>query len=435
MRDNLSINLGLRWEYIAPVTERDGLGLMPKDTSLAALNDPNAVLDFAGKGTGREFLGKDLNNFAPNFSFAWDPFKSGKTSIRGGFGLSYAIDNNASVLNNSAVGGNAGLSSTATNTLLTGTVGGGGIITLPTPAFKVPRTLVDQLSLSQTPTIFTTEFNLKTPYAEQWNIGVEREIFKDTALSVGYVGNRGIQLTRGLDTNQVTIFQNGFLGDFLKAQANCALQGATVTGTGTPLEKCTSAAFNAAIPGSVHLPILERLGGALAGNLTNAAILNLIKQGQVGELASTYVSARNTYLNTTPGCTTGATGAICPSFFLPANGNALVTDYIGSSGWSNYHGLQAEIRKRLTNGWYYQVNYTWSKAFTNAEQAQAEFLPYLDLAQGDAQEKKRNNQDVQHVFKGNAVYELPFGPGKRWVNEGGVKGKILGGWQLVRLLR
>src|SRR5439155_12137357 len=38
--ENLSLNIGLRGEYIAPLTERDGLGLMPKDTSLAVLNDP-----------------------------------------------------------------------------------------------------------------------------------------------------------------------------------------------------------------------------------------------------------------------------------------------------------------------------------------------------------------------------------------------------------
>ena len=119
--------------------------------------------DFAGAGTGRPFLGKDWNNFAPNLSVAWDPFKDGKTSIRGGFAISYAIDNNATVLNNAAVNGNAGLSSAVTRTDLAGTVSGGGVITLATPAFLVPRTLVNQLSLSQTPTLFTTEFNLATP--------------------------------------------------------------------------------------------------------------------------------------------------------------------------------------------------------------------------------------------------------------------------------
>ncbi|HEU4435466.1 MAG TPA: TonB-dependent receptor [Pyrinomonadaceae bacterium] len=440
IKPNLSLNIGLRWEYIGPLTERNGLGLMPKDLSLDVLRDPNAVLDFAGKGTGREFLAKDLDNFAPNFSFAWDPFKDGKTSVRGGFSIAYAIDNNATVLNNAAVGGNAGLQSTVTVSTLAGTVAGGinnctgtpvvcvPFSSVPIPAFKVPRTLVDNLALSQTPTLFTTEYNLKTPYAEQWNIGIEREVMKDTALSVGYVGNRGVQLTRGLDTNQLIIFQNGFLADFLKARQNCELQGATVSGPGTPLEKCTSAAFNAAIPGSQQLSVIGRLGSG--GNLTNATILNLIRQNQVAELASNYVSSRNTFLNTAQPCIETGVGRPCPSFFLPVNGNAFVTDYIGSSGWSNYHGLQAEIRRRFTGGWYYQVNYTWSKAFTNAEQAQAEFAPYLDNTVGDAWEKKRLNQDVQHVLKGNFVYELPIGPGKRFWNDGGAKGKFLGGWQI-----
>jgi hypothetical protein len=440
VKENLSLNIGLRWEYIGPLTERDGLGLMPKDTSLAVLFNPKAVLDFAGKGTGREFLAKDLNNWAPNFSFAWDPFKTGKTSIRGGFSIAYAIDNNATVLNNSAVGGNAGLQSTVTQDL-PGTVSGGGIIPITTPVFKVPRTLEENLALSQAPTLFTTEFNLKTPYAEQWNFGIEREIFKDTALSIGYVGNRGVQLTRGLDTNQVAIFQNGFLADFLKAQKNCELQGATISGPGTALDKCTDARFNPAIPGSQQLTIFPLLGNPTAslrgGNLTNATILNLIKQGQVGELVSNYLSSRCTYFiqNPVQGCLAnfrvGANAAgIDAGFFLPTNKNAFVTDYIGSSGWSNYHGLQAEIRKRFTNGWYYQVNYTWSKAFTNAEQAQAEFSPYLDNAVGDVLEKKRLNQDVQHVLKANAVYELPFGPGQRFFDKGGWSGKVLGGWQI-----
>jgi hypothetical protein len=405
---------------------------MPKDLSLNALNDPLAVLDFAGKGTGRDFLARDLNNWAPNFSFAWDPFKDGKTSVRGGFSIAYAIDNNATVLNNSAVGGNAGLQSTATITSLRGTVSGGiqnctgtplvcvSFVAPAVPAFKVPRTLLDQLTLSQTPTIFTTEYNLKTPYAEQWNFGIEREIWRDTALSIGYVGNHGVQLTRGLDTNQVRIFENGFFADFLRAQSNLAKFGNPA---------CDAAA--AAATGCQVLTIFPRLGGG--GNLADATIRNLINTGQVGELASNYVSQRNTFLITTQPCVQPASGGartLCPSFFLPNNPNAFVTDYIGSSGWSNYHGLQAEIRRRFSGGYYYQINYTWSKAFTNAEQAQAEFLPYLDNTIGDALEKKRLNQDVQHVLKANAVYELPIGPGKRWLNADGFAGKIFGGWQI-----
>lgn len=427
-RKNLSINLGLRWEYIAPVTERDGLALLPTDKSLAVLSNPNPTLDFAGAGTSRPLIGKDLNNFAPNFSFAWDPFgngeHAGKTSIRGGFAISYAIDNNITVVNNAIVG-NAGLSSAVTVTDLAGTVSGGGIFTVPTPAFKVPRTLLDQAAITQQPALFTTEFNLKTPYAEQWNFGIEREIWKDTGISVGYVGNRGVQLTRGIDTNQVVIFQNGFFADFLRAQSN-------LSKFGNP--DCTAAM--AAATGCQVLTIFPLLGsGATArGNLGNSTIRTLITQGQVGDLAGTYTAARCTYFVQNPawGCApNGITTGLTTSFFQPTNPNAIGTDYVGSSGWSNYHGLQAEIRKRFTHGWYYQANYTWSKAFTNAEQAQAEFSPYLDNGIGDTLEKKRNSQDVTHVFKGNAVYELPFGPGKQFGGSShGVVAKLIGGWQI-----
>jgi hypothetical protein len=441
VRPNLSLNFGLRWEYIGALTERDGLGILPKDTSLAVLSNPQALLDFAGSGTGRPFLGKDLDNFAPNFSFAWDPFETGKTSIRGGISVSYAIDNNATVLNNAAVGGNAGLAvSPAVDQV--GTVSTTGIATIATPVFRMPRTIEDNLTLSQAPTLFTTEFNLKTPYAIQWNFGVEREIFKDTGLSVGYVGNHGVQLTRGLDTNQILIFQNGFLADFQRAQRNLAAFGNPA---------CSAADVIAR--GCELLTIFPRLGGATVvttvtppgGNLGDSTIRNLISQGQVAELAATYLSSRCVYFSQNPvqGCAAnfrvtsqtfvGGATPLGTEFFLPTNKNAFVTDYIGSSGWSNYHGLQAEIRKRLSHGWYYQVNYTWSRAFTNAEQAQAEFSPYLDNTVGDAWEKKRLNQDVQHVIKGNFVYELPFGPGKMFMNRGGAIGKIFGGWQISGL--
>lgn len=417
IRPNLSFNYGLRWEYIGPVTEAGGLALLPRDTSLNALRDPNVILDFAGSGTGRPLVGKDLNNFAPNVSFAWDPFKDGKTSVRGGYSIAYAIDNNATVIQGAGINGNAGLASTANPTGLSGTVSGGGIFTLATPVFKVPRTLADQLTLSQSPTLSTVDFNLKTPYAEQWNIGIEREIWKDTGISIGYVGNRGVQLTRAIDINQPVIFQNGFFADFLRAQANLAL-------TGNPA--CTTT-------GCQPLQIFPRIGsGSLAGgNLGDASIRTLISQGQVGELVNTYLAQRNSYL--TGATLSNGTVLLTPSFFLAGNPNVLVAQYVGSGAWSNYHGLQAEIRKRLTHGFYYQANYTWSKAYTNSEQSQTENSPLLDLTIGDPLEKKRISQDVTHVFKGNAVFEFPFGHGKRWLNSGGLSDRLLGGWEISGL--
>src|SRR5262249_36271837 len=182
MRPNLTWNLGLRYEYITPTRESDGLGLMPVG-GLEALGNPNVVIDLAGGGAGtRPFYQPDKNNFAPNFSFSWDPFKGGKTSIRGGYSINFVIDSLINMTENAVVAGNDGLTATNAPNNLSGTVSGGGLTPIATPALRVPRTLDDQLALNQFPTLFTIQPNLKTPYVQQWNLGFQHEIMKNTAV-------------------------------------------------------------------------------------------------------------------------------------------------------------------------------------------------------------------------------------------------------------
>ncbi|HJP92106.1 MAG TPA: TonB-dependent receptor [Pyrinomonadaceae bacterium] len=99
-RPNLTVNLGLRYEFVSVPVEKNGLLQLPVG-GLESLLDPNATVD-AASGGGRPLLNNDWNNFAPSFSFAWDPFKDGKTSVRGGYGISYVIDNNISTIDNAA---------------------------------------------------------------------------------------------------------------------------------------------------------------------------------------------------------------------------------------------------------------------------------------------------------------------------------------------
>jgi hypothetical protein len=426
MRPNLTVNLGLRWEYVSPPTERNGLALLPRNMSLDALSDPNAQLDFAGAGTGRPFHNKDWNNFAPNASIAWDPFNDGKTSFRAGYAISYVLDNNVTTVQNAAISGNAGLSSAVSLTGLGGTISGTGAVPVPAPPFRVPRTIADNLAISQTPTLFTIDPNLKTPYVQQWNVGIQREIFRDTAFEIRYVGNRGIKLTRAIDTNQTIIFQNGFLQDFLRAQSNLNLaRAARAAGNLTiPI----TGAFNPAVAGSQQLTIFPRLGSG--GVLNDPTVINLLDTNQVGELASVYVQNRRNFL--TPGVGGGTLGT---NFFLPTNPNAFVTDYVGNAAYSDYNGLQMEVRKRLSDGFFYQVNYTFSKAFTDFEGSQTNFQGLIDLNTGGVVEKRRSANDVTHVFKANGVYELPFGPGKRFLNFDGFVGKLVGGFQLSGIYR
>jgi hypothetical protein len=432
-RPHLTFSIGLRHEYYDPVREANGVALLPRG-GLEALRDPNLILEPAGGGKGtRPFYHPDKNNFAPNFSFSWDPFKEGKTAIRGGYSISYVIDSLIQTAENAAIDGNAGLTSAVTLPNINATVSG----TRPaiaTPEFKIPRTLRDQQAINQSPTVFTIDPNLKTPYVQQWNFGIEREIFRDTVAEVRYVGNHGVKLTRGIDINQVMIFQNGFLQDFLRAQGNLTAseaENARQAAAGIPAAQraAISPAFNQAVPGSQQLTIFPQIGRGgfyttATGTALNATIVNLIRQGQVGELVNTYTTGRTIYL--TPGVNNGR---LTPGFFLPANPEAGVVDYIGNGSFSNYNGLQAEVRRRLKNGVYYQVNYTFSKAFTDFDGSDANFAALLDLEKGTALEKKRTANDVTHLFKANGIYELPFGHNKRWL-QNGLAARALGGWQL-----
>jgi hypothetical protein len=176
------------------------------------------------------------------------------------------------------------------------------------------------------------------------------------------------------------------------------------------------------------LQIFPKLG--YGGDLEYEFARHLIRQGEAGELAAIYAIYRKFYL--TPG---EGGGQLTPSFFLPANPNAFVADFIGNFSFSTYHALQAEVRKRLRGGLYLQANYTFSKALTDYEGSQSNFSGILDAASGRTLEKKRSSQDVTHIFKANWVYELPFGPGQRFLKVKGAWGKLLGGWSVSGILQ
>jgi hypothetical protein len=438
----LTLNLGARYEIYSALSERNGFALEPVingDPTTALLN-PAGTVDFIGhNGGGKKFYHTDKNNIAPVVSFAWSPeFKNhllgsvfgseGRTVIRGGYRISYVNDEYVRAPDN-AQAGNAGLSTSRAFLLATvdGNRLGGSLFQIPTPTFSIPRTFAngDTLSGVNFGTIFAVDPNLQNPATHEWNFGIQREIGFQTALEVRYVGGQSNNLVRGVDANEAVILSNGFAADFIRAYNNCAAQGATLPGTGTPLSRCTNANFNAAIPGSVPLQVFPGLPSA--GLLTNSTILGLIRAGTPADLV-------NTYIQGVSATAVGTNGKTFDQFFLP-NPNAGGVDFLSNGGKYRYHSLQTEIRRRFSNGFHLQANYTFQKTLTNASGVgQTNFEPNLSNLFPEI-EYSRADYDATHVFNLNTIYELPFGRGKRWFSDVGGFDRLVGGWQVTSILQ
>jgi carboxypeptidase family protein len=411
-RQNLTLNFGLRWEFVSVPKEENGLLALPVGGLDVLLT--NAQVD-AASGGGRPLFNNDWNNFAPSFSFAWDPFKDGKTSVRGGYGISYVIDNNITTLDNAA---SRGFTRTITLNDVEGTLSD-GVQTIPTPAATFPFNIRDVFE-NEDPVsaLFTIDPNLRTPYVQQWNLGIQREILRDTVAEVRYVGNHGIKLTRGIDINQQRIFNGGFFEDFQRARFNlfnCPQNLPTATRINPSAVQCPNRQALQVLPGF----------GAFAFN--QGTFQTALRQGEVARALDFFIQNKSFFFADFGGGTFGATQLL--STYLP-NPNTYVADYVGNGSWSNYHSLQAEVRRRLSHGFDFQANYTWSKAFTDFEGTQANFSGLLDLTLGDVKEKRRGVNDLTHVFKANTGYELPFGPGRRFFSNGAMS-KVFGGMKLT----
>ena len=67
--------------------------------------------------------------------------------------------------------------------------------------------------------------NIREPYSESWTLGIQRALTRASVLEVRYNGNRSVHDWTALNYNEVNIFENGFLQDFQRAQANLAASG------------------------------------------------------------------------------------------------------------------------------------------------------------------------------------------------------------------
>jgi hypothetical protein len=439
---NLTLSLGVRWELYPALRLLSGVALEPV---IDDINDPlpsllrrNGTYQVIGGNAGQEnaYYKTQWTNFAPNLGFAWTPtFSSGfgkflfgnRSVVRGGYSEAFANDSIITSIRNASLG-NQGLARTASSVINQNGRLGAGTFALPgTPTFiQPPRTYLQNntAAFSNFGTVFAIDPKIEVSKIRQWSVGVQREFFGNTAFEVRYVGTGSNNLVRSIDYNQVDIRSNGFLEDFNRALNNvrlCDAANATTAGS-----CATGAGFNAGLAGSVPLTVLPTLGGG--GLLTNATILGQIRGGTPADLAIIYIQNN---LNNHP---TVANPNLVPFVNLLPNPASGVVNLLTNGTWYQYNSLQTEVRRRFTQGLYFQANYTFSKNLTDGVgTSQTLVEPFLDNL-NPQWDKARADFDQTHVFNFNGAYQLPMGRGKRFLNSGSVVDKVFGGWEVSGLV-
>jgi len=165
---------------------------------------------------------------------------------------------------------------------------------------------------------------------------------------------------------------------------------------------------------------LQQWNFTVQRQLTNNTMVQL---GYVGSHGSDLLYVME--LNEIPQSKLG-TGAYPYPQFGDIQGNKAV-------GISNYHSLQAVATRRMSSGFEVSANYTWSKFLDNQDTAGWNTEQGGTPVQNSYDPKSNygpSNFDVRHALKGQAIYQLPFGKGRKFLNTGALVDETIGGWQL-----
>lgn len=191
------LNLGLRYELNTPwVSTSDAFQTFAYGAQSTRFPTAPAGMLFAGDpGIPRGVWKTDYNNFAPRFGIAIDPFGNGKTAIRAGYGIFYAIGFT-----------NMAMDMQGQPFLVDVTVF--GTPNLVNPYADVPGGSPFPYKLDAKNPIFalpmTTSYqdpNIATPYVQQYSFTIEQQFLKDMGLSIAYVGNTSRKLMVQSDAN------------------------------------------------------------------------------------------------------------------------------------------------------------------------------------------------------------------------------------------
>ncbi|MGA9039357.1 MAG: carboxypeptidase regulatory-like domain-containing protein [Terriglobales bacterium] len=375
----LTLNLGLRISLYGSYYERYGQAYNFDPTAYVAADaptvDPNDQhLTFpAGQSvetiTGMVRCGYNgvhsscqsghLFNPAPRIGFAFDPKGDGKTAIRGGYGIFFEHANGNDANTESLEGNPPGIIAPVQffidgYTNIGGTTSDGAPELFPLGGGNTQLTSI------------TTE--TQWPYVQQYHLDIQREVARNTLITVAYVGSKGTHLSQQLDRNQL---------HSLPAAENPFLPGQIITGDICDTQK-----------GSIKKPTFYFNGHTIRGQ----PAINL-------DVACGNVSA---------------------DLFRPYQGYDSIYGIIGGAN-STYNALQVSAR-RNAGGLQLTLAYTYSHSIDNSsDRYDSNFVDSYNLASYRAS----SVFDQRHIFTLSYIYDLPI-----FRQATGLRRAFLGGWQL-----
>ncbi len=477
----LVLTLGVRYTLLQPPYETTGTQVAPtislndffKKRAAAMYAgetyDPVISFDLSGQANGRKpYWEWDYKDIAPRFSVAWSPKAeggflrrlfggAGKTSIRGGYGIYYDHFGEG-ITNTFDRNGSFGLATSLENNPSSYSVDDAprftDLYTIPPELLQPPPTG----SFPKTPDIVGVSIywglddKLKTPYSHVFDFSITRELPKNFAMEVAYVGRLGRRLLQEEDLAMPLNIRDPKSGmDYFSAatlfakaaEANTPIQNFGVGGTIPFWENIYQGAtgvplvFNCA-PGTANFTgtptATQAMYDLYSCNLHNETYA--LYQADVPGVGPTPGPG-----GCFPSCATIG-GQITPyAFFHPEFSSLYSWRSIGNS---SYHGLQLMLRRKMSSGLQWDFNYTFSKSMdigSNAERLnsfEGTFQGFSQVINSWSPNQLRavSDFDTTHQINTNWVYELPFGRGKTfgasssaWVNA------LVGGWQWSGLAR
>jgi hypothetical protein len=440
IRPDLTLNLGLRYDYYGVPWEASGMAALPvggtaglfgvSGTNVGAMWTPGAnagtptLLQLVGKNSNHpntQFYHDDWNNFGPAIGLSWSLPKWGKdkTVLRAGYGISYQGAAAFQTGLNTASGSNVGLSYAQTLTTQGLAANYYNLTTLPVPVASPTgiKPLTPEGFYTRSNPLVGFDDNRVNPYIQNYNLEIQRELANNLTLEVRYVGSKGSKLYGGISLNDVNIFENQILKSFndTRAGLNAPLFDTMLNGL------TLNAGTNASL-GQGKIDGINVTGSAALR--ANSTFKTFLANGAVGSFANA--------LNTSTLITGQAGGLVknggFPDNFITVNPQYGPVIMQTNPGSSTYHAMNLQVTKRLSHGFTNSFTYTWSKSLGEAAvDGNAEYLDPRNRRFNHTLLTFHRTQDL----RSNGTLELPFGPGRKFLASGpGFLTRFVERWQL-----